>query len=488
LIISPKKLDCRKPRFSGQVSRKLICVLSMALLLRLLIPSVAYLMTRDTRIFYSPDTYNYIEPARQLIAHLHFANSSGQPELMRTPGYPLLIIPGLLLHRVELVTISLQILISCFTVYLVYRTTMLLFNSERVALLASFLSALEPMSLLYVGVLLSETLFSCIVMICVYYLAKYVRYHQLRHLIACGLSAAVSAYVRPISYFLPGIIGLFLVMRAFTCTGVSRPAALTQVAIFLLVSVGLLGVWQVRNRIETGYSGFSSIATFNMYFYSAGSVIAAHQHLPLVKVQQQLGMDARTYLRVHPEQKTWTIAQRLQYMSREAHRVLLNDPITFGRIHCQGIVRTVVGPGTSELLRFFNMYPKGRGDILSSISDYGFVKSMKIISTTEPRFFWAILVLMPLECLYLVCAAVGVALSRLARDPAVQATVLIATYLLVTTGGPLGFSRFRIPVMPIICIFAAHGLSQLADLLQRRGTLSLAQTPAGSAARVPGLC
>jgi hypothetical protein len=102
---------------------------------------------------------------------------------------------------------------------------------------------------------------------------------------------------------------------------------------------------------------------------------------------------------------------------------------------------------------------------------------MKIISTTEPRFFWAILVLMPLEYLYLVCATVGVVLSRLARDPAVQATVLIATYLLVTTGGPLGFSRFRIPVMPIICIFAAHGLSQLADLLQRRGTLSLAQAP-----------
>jgi hypothetical protein len=245
--------------------------------------------------------------------------------------------------------------------------------------------------------------------------------------------------------------------------------------------VGLLGVWQVRNRIETGYSGFSSIATFNMYFFSAGSVIAAHQHLPLVKVQQQLGInynDDDLYLRVHPEQKTWTIAQRLQYMNREAHRVLLNDPITFGRIHCQGIGRTVVSPGTSELLTLFNMYPKDMRGAVDLIVENGIVKAIVVMLLTEPPVFWSYAVLVPIELLYLVFGSVGLISRPLMRDAAVQCLVLVAAYLLAVSGGPAAVDRYRLPIMPIICIFAAHGLSQLADFLQRRGTLSFAQAPA----------
>ena len=65
-------------------------VLGFALCLRILLPTIGYFYTRDVTIFIAPDTASYVEPAHELIAsHRFFAD--GAPEIIRTPGYPLLL-------------------------------------------------------------------------------------------------------------------------------------------------------------------------------------------------------------------------------------------------------------------------------------------------------------------------------------------------------------------------------------------------------------
>jgi Gpi18-like mannosyltransferase len=63
---------------------------------------------------------------------------------------------GLLMGRLQLVTIVLQILLSCFTAYLVYRTAGLMFESERIALVAALLYSLDPLSILFSSLLSTE--------------------------------------------------------------------------------------------------------------------------------------------------------------------------------------------------------------------------------------------------------------------------------------------------------------------------------------------
>jgi hypothetical protein len=43
------------------------------------------------RTFLSPDSMTYLIPARNLLDGKGFTNGAGRPEVMRTPGYPLLI-------------------------------------------------------------------------------------------------------------------------------------------------------------------------------------------------------------------------------------------------------------------------------------------------------------------------------------------------------------------------------------------------------------
>jgi Gpi18-like mannosyltransferase len=200
------------------------CVLGLAIFLRALLPISAYLYTRDPTIFHTADSASYIVPARELIAsHRFFSDGSPQaavwntpvvpaPDTVRTPGYPLLLTIGLMSNRLEVVTIAIQTLLSCFTVYIVYRTTVLLFESERLALIAAALYAIEPLSILFSSLLATETFFTAILMVGVYYLVRYLRRHSLVDLLVSGTALAACVYIRPAGYFVPMIVATGLAL------------------------------------------------------------------------------------------------------------------------------------------------------------------------------------------------------------------------------------------------------------------------------------
>jgi len=454
----------------------LLCILGVALAVRTSIPVSAYLYTRDVTIFQAPDTSSYVQPARQLIADGRFAATDGTPEIIRTPGYPMLLVLGLLRGRFELVTITLQILLSCFTVYVVFRTADLMFENKGVALLAAALYAIEPLSILYASILVTETLFATAVMVSVYYLMKYLRRQSLWDLLASAVALAASVYVRPVGYFLSVILAVGLSAWVMMTGQHNKRRLLIQIGAFVVVSMGLTGLWQVRNKIETGYSGFSGISSINLYFDSAASVLAAKQHVHWREVQNRLGyQDKRIYFQLHPEQKAWPLAQRLRFMSHEADCILLGSPFTYARIHFEGILRSIFDPGSTEFLKFLDLYPK-RGGLLGVLVDQGTVKTMEALLCTRPLVFWSNVVLLPLLAINLVCACAVLFSKRLMRDPCILTALLIVTYYLLISGGPGASGRFRHPAMPIIAMLAGYGIYRIAATQLRRWNSCVSQS------------
>ncbi len=431
-------------------------VLALALSLRAMLPILGYCYTRDATIFDTPDTASYLAPARELIAHHRFF-ANGAPEIIRTPGYPLLLAAGLLLGRLEITTIACQILLSCLTVFMVYWTAYLLFGRERIALIAAVLYAIEPLSVLFTSLLASETLFTTTVMVGVYYLVRYLRRQSLADLLLSAGALAASAYVRPIAYFLPVAVAAGLAVWCLVNARAIRRRVLTHTGAFLIVSVGLIGLWQVRNEIETGYSGFSAVASDNMYFILAGSVLAAQQHVPYYGMRNRLGyQDQQIYFQQHPDQRTWSVARRINYMNRTADHILLGGSSTYARIYFEGIVRATFDPGSTEFIRFFDVYPK-RGGLLTVQVDQGTIATVAALFAS-PLLFWTTLMMLPLQLMYLLGACVTLC-GRAILDPAVLAVVFVAAYYMAIAGGPGDWGRFRLPAMPIICILAGPGLS-----------------------------
>jgi len=251
-------------------------IIITALLLRIAVPVAAFALAKDTKVFHNADTIEYIEPAQSILTSGKFW-TEGVPEIERTPGYSLLFIPGIVFGHVDAVTIALQIVLSCVSVVLVYKLGFLLFDNEEIAVLAAALYAVEPTAVIYVSLLFSETLYTASFLLFLYLLLRYVKTGALSDMVGSAVVLAATAYIRPISFFLPALITALLFLWIVLTKALDRRLFL-HVAVFFLVSMGLIAVWQVRNKIEADYSGFSAITAQNLYFYVGAGILAGRPY------------------------------------------------------------------------------------------------------------------------------------------------------------------------------------------------------------------
>ena len=148
----------------------------------LLVFGVASLLANGPDIFYLEDTGSYIQSAASFLECGQF-NRDGEPEILRTPGYPLLLLPGLAVGRLVMVTIALQIALSCGTVLLLYRLAGLVSWAEPWAKAAVPLYVLEPLSILFCSKLMTETEFAFVLVLFLYSMAAYLADNRWRWLL-----------------------------------------------------------------------------------------------------------------------------------------------------------------------------------------------------------------------------------------------------------------------------------------------------------------
>ncbi len=162
--------------------------LGLALVLRAAIPFFILIWSHDYSAFYEVYTPQYLKPAEELLISCRFS-IEGNPEVYRTPGYPLFLIPGLLIKNVPLVSIPLQIVLSCLTVYLVFRIALITFEKIEIAILCAGVYAIEPLSIIFSSLLMPETLFTFAVCAFLFYLVRYLKQGTLADLIGCAVAA-----------------------------------------------------------------------------------------------------------------------------------------------------------------------------------------------------------------------------------------------------------------------------------------------------------
>jgi hypothetical protein len=410
----------------------------------------AALVLSGSGVIASGDTASYLEPGRNLLLHGRFITGA-LPEIDRTPGYPLFLA---LFSLTGPATAALaQVLLSAFTVLLVWRLARVVFAEERVALLAAWLFAFEPVSVIYSVRLLPETLFLALLLLSLERLAVFLRDRSLWALAQAGLWLAAATFVRPVSYYLQTALalGLFVVLARVPGFRWKAPAVL------LLSALPWLAAWQLRNQIETGFGGFSSIVARNLYFYQAAEVEARAQHRPFIEVQSGLGYpDEQSYRMRHPEQTGWNQARRVDFMRSEAARVLRADPGTSLKVQLEGSVVVAFTPCAAELLRLLGVYP---ADGPQRVLNQGPLRSAIRLEQAHPGPA-VLMATLEVVLLGLYLLAARGAHSGCARREVMWLLLGVSLYFLAVSGGAQAVGRYRLPVMPIVCIFAAAGLQR----------------------------
>ena len=426
----------------------LTMIMCIALFSRALLPFIAYSWTHDARIFKLPDTASYLACAESLVRTGSFS-IGGIPEIVRTPGYPLLLVPGVLLRHVTSVTVLLQMFLGCVTVWLVYGATLALTGNRTAATTAGLLGAVEPLSVLYCSLLLAETLFATAIMLFLFLFVCHLKTGKISYLVTAACALVATIYVRPIAYWLP--FAMAVVLAAAHRRQGKRGRSVLLAFVFLCICAVSIGLWQVRNYRATGYRGFSGIGEQTLCFYDAAAVEAAVRGEPYYAVQQRM--------RYHNGMVDVSGAEGLEHIAVKARRIIFAHPGVFAILYAKGIVRTLFDPAAVDYLKFLGCYQEGSG-LLGKIVDRGLADAMCELARTRPALFWGNLGLGLVLSVYLVGALLPFVRSR-ERGVPLGAVAIVALYLIILSGGPNALGRFRHPVMPLVCVLAGCGFARI---------------------------
>ncbi|MFY9853391.1 MAG: glycosyltransferase family 39 protein [Terracidiphilus sp.] len=416
------------------------------------------------------DTTSYLEPGRNLLLHgCYFAD--GVPDVSRTPGYSLFLAITSLAGPPAAALAN--VILSVFSVILVWRLGRKAFSDERIAIGAAWIFALEPLSITNSVVLLSDTLFLALFLLAMERLAVFLRERRLQALVAAGLWLAAATFVRPVTYYLPVALalGLFLVFARVPGLRWKAPAV-------LLISVlPWLAAWQMRNWIETRYTGFSSAAEVNLYFVAAATVTSRVEHRDFNAVRRESGyVDFANnsgqsylfspYLAKHPEQIGWSQGQRLAFMHSESLQVIR----AHYRVYLISCLKSLLQPMfyLGAGYQFDRpMYPESPGRV-AGFADASPSKWGKLISTADPSVVAQKVALTFVLLVLYIFAALGVRNIGM-RNVCLWLLLATSLYFLAVTaamGGLGGGARYRLPVMPAICILASAGFWRAKPIAQ----------------------
>jgi 4-amino-4-deoxy-L-arabinose transferase-like glycosyltransferase len=427
--------------------------------------------------FFRGDTPGYIGLAQSLL-HGSFLSPGtysiqGTPEIFRPPGYPLLLLPAVALQHVVIIGLLENFLLAAVSAWLVWTIVTDLFPGSKAASWAVLLYCFEPMGLVYSETLMSEIAFTTLFLLFVWLLMRLFREPTFAKLTLSAIALGCATYRRPV----PVYLGLWLIPVFFVLL---RKLSWSQRAIrailFAVMFILTLAPWVIRNAVVADYKAFTSSQDWNLYFMSAAAVQAKLQHRNSSEVMAEWGTttNIEDYLRTHPEQREWSEAQIARFWRTEAKSIILPHLLAYAVIHAKGCIRVIFNPGVTEVLRSAGIYPDSNNPLVSKL-DQGFIRATLWLFQQYP----ATAILIPLMVMQLLFYY-SLALSGLRRIPLEVGFLfcMLLLYFVLVSGFPSAMARYRVPVMPLVCICAgvavanwrskkstahATGVAQLSD-------------------------
>jgi hypothetical protein len=143
-------------------------------------------------------------------------------------------------------------------------------------------------------------------------------------------------------------------------------------------------------------------------------------------------------------------------MRTQAVKVIALHPLLYFKTHMVGVGVVAFTPCATELLQLFRAYPVD-GAMPHRIINEGVMLSLERLFVIHPEVT-IVMALLEAVLLLLYLFAVWACLRSGVQNLGMWTIVLISAYFLMISGGAQAVGRYRLPVMPLLCILAAGGI------------------------------
>ncbi len=220
-------------------NKKLLFAFSAALLVRLAFVA-AFPPGTPT-----DDSGGYDAIAWNLASGSGFSIEEGIPTPVRAPGFPVFLAAAYMIFgHSPLAAALLQAVLGALCALLAYDVAKSFFN-ERAGLLAAWFMAFSPVPIAYTGLLLSETLFTLLLLASVALYARSGLGEKTALLAASGALLGLATLTRPTTILFPGAVALALLIA-----GGKRPVR--KILILSLAFAAVILPWTARNYSRFG--------------------------------------------------------------------------------------------------------------------------------------------------------------------------------------------------------------------------------------------
>ena len=425
----------------------LVIIAALALAVRL-----APLLRAGDRWAILDDSYDYLALSKGMVTGCGFARwtnaGCAQAELLRTPGYPLLL--TILPENLRWV-VALQALFSAATCLIIglfsYRQW-----GFKAAVIAEALLTLDVPSIVASASVMTDMPFQALLTT-----AVILQLYAMRRpcpdakaiwmIMFAALLLGCALMVRPIGIVLP----LFAAAPALLISGMSRTRRVGLCAAAVAIPVLMITVWAARNERMGGICTLSTIAVYNLYYYRSAGVLAHTTGTSLAKVQNQL---ARSLGLSHPS--PFLSAPVYDEMLRRSKHILRNNALATLFLFFRILLWLAIVPDRANLNAILGTNARSSQFLVAS-SDI--VLRLKDLLHSPALTIFVLLQMVLIAFIWIGVGRAVIGIRGRAREEAVMLMYLlaIALVMLVLAAGPEAIARYRSPVMPFLAMVAGVG-------------------------------
>jgi 4-amino-4-deoxy-L-arabinose transferase-like glycosyltransferase len=434
-------------------NKSLFVILLLALLIRLTL--LITVLVKNPDGIYVYDSYGYWNLGYNMFHNGAFSQNDDvplDPDYYRTPVYPVFIAFAELTGPEGVSVIILQIILSVLTCYFVYRLAEEVTKNRFISNTAALIVALDLPSVAISAIVLTETLFTFLMVLTFYFFTRFLNNGRRKDLICAALFSGLLILCRPVAFCIPVLFSAFILYRSFRTIKVF----LRNILLYGGIVFFTLSPWLLRNRITFGHFFISVIREHNLLNYQAAAVYAERYGRPLPESQSILRWKTFREFKGDAYKQPYEYAG---FIEKEAVSVIFDSPLIFLKQQVVQVGYFFLKPTCAYFEIQFGHWGKGYNTIPKDykVFESFFKRTGKV--TIVLVLFQVIMLLL----VYAACIAGIIFMRRQTWMLPLSLFLLTIVCFAVMNLPPVTEARFRVPVVPLIAIISACGIFYLKE-------------------------